>query len=272
MPTYRTTAYRYPYEGVIFAGTILLVLAVIALTATATLCLSAVFIVIMVAWAYFRNQAHHKELMQRAYLVTAQSAPDLHTLARGCYNRLQPGSIQIYVTPHPEMNAYTFGLGNPKVVVLYSTLFNSMDADEIRFILGHELGHVSLGHTWLNTLLGGMAGIPAPYGAAFLLTAAFLWWNRSCEYSADRAGLLACSQPAKAISALVKLAAGPGRHSSAEMSRIYKMVEAEDEELGNVLGEVLSTHPMIVRRIHELQRYAATPAYQRLQALVNQNG
>lgn len=271
MPAYRTTAYRYPFEEALFAGTILLVLAVIALTATATLCLSGVFILAMVAWAYLSNQSHHRTLIQRAYPVTANNAPALYQLARGCQARLQPGPVQIYVAPHPDLNAYTFGLSSPKVVVLYSALFNNMDEDEIRFILGHELGHVSLGHTWLNTLLGGMAGIPAPFGAAFLLTAAFLWWNRACEYSADRAGLLACGKTNKAISALVKLAAGPGPHSATEMGRIIKMIEAQDDQVENILGEAFSTHPMIVRRIHELQRFAGSKAYQRLQALVNQN-
>jgi len=32
--------------------------------------------------------------------------------------------------------AYTFGLSTPKVVVLYSALFDVMDADELKFIVG----------------------------------------------------------------------------------------------------------------------------------------
>ena len=271
MPAYRTTAYRYPYEEILFTGTVLLVLAVIALTAAATLCLSGVFVLVIIAWAYFRNQSHHREVIQHAYPITSRTTPDLFNLARTCVARLQPGPVEIYVAPQHDLNAYTFGLSGPKVVVLYSALLQNMDADEIRFILGHELGHVSLGHTWLNTLLGGMAGIPAPFGAAFLLTAAFLWWNRACEYSADRAGLLACGLPSKAISALVKLAAGPGPHSATQLSQVMQMIEAQDDDVSNLLGETLSTHPMFVRRIHELRKYMGGKEYQRLQALVNQN-
>ena len=42
--------------------------------------------------------------------------------------------------------------GFTKAIVLYSSLFKIMDQDEIQFILGHEMGHVKLGHTWLRIL------------------------------------------------------------------------------------------------------------------------
>jgi predicted Zn-dependent protease len=35
------------------------------------------------------------------------------------------------------------------------------------------------------------------------------------------------------------------------------------------LGETLSTHPMIVRRIQQIRNYATTPQYKQLQAYVN---
>jgi Zn-dependent protease with chaperone function len=130
------------------------------------------------------------------------------------------------------------------------------------------MGHVALGHTWLNTLLGGMAGVPVTVGAAVIVTLAFRWWNRACEYSADRAGLLACGKPQKAISALIKLVAGSVQ-SQAELQRALQVIEQEDDSLLNQLGETLSTHPMIARRIEQIRKYAATPQYAQLQAYVN---
>lgn len=272
MQPYRTTAYRYPNEGWLLTLSFILVFGVIIITSTATLCLSSIFIIGMVVMAYLSNQSHHAQLMRQAKRVTAQSAPQLTALVRQSFSRIQPGPVDLFVVPAQVMNAYTFGLSNPKVVVLFSEVLNVMDEDEIRFVVGHELGHVSLGHTWLNTLLGGMAGIPAPFGAAILLTAGFLWWNRACEYSADRAGMLACGKPAKAISALVKLAAGPGQHNSAELARVYQMVDDEDENLLSLLGETFSSHPMIIKRINQIKTYAASAGYQQLQARLNQNG
>jgi Zn-dependent protease with chaperone function len=191
-------------------------------------------------------------------------------LIRQAIARLRPDAVEVFVAPSRNMNAYTFGLTSPKVVVLYSALFNVMDEDELLFILGHELGHVALGHTWLNSLVGGLAGIPAPWSAGAILAVVFLWWNRMCEYSADRAGLLACGKPEKAVTALIKLAAGPGASSEVDLRRTYQQIDAEDDTLLGELGEALGTHPMLIRRIQALRRYARSGQYHRLQARLNQ--
>jgi len=269
--TYNTTAYRYPNERLILVLTLLLVLAVIALTATATVCLSALFIVVSVAVAYGMNRYQHNELLSHARRVTPQDTPGPAAIAAETIARLQSGDVQVFVAPSRKLNAYTFGVLPPKVVVLNSALLQVMDADELRFVLGHELGHVRLGHTWLNSLVGGMAGVPSPIGAWALMTLAFRWWNRACEHSADRAGMLACGRPHKAITALIKLEAGPAALTRAGLDRALRVIDAEDDNALSHLEEALGTHPMMIKRIQQLRRYAASAEYRRLQALVDRN-
>ena len=262
----RTSAYRYPNEHLILTFTILLVLVVIALTATATVCASVIFIAAFVALSYNFSLSHHNALIREARQVTPQSIPELAQLFELGRRRLQPGPVEAYVVSGRELNAYTFGLSSPKTVVLYAPLFQVMDADEILFILGHELGHVALGHTWLNSLVGGMAGIPASFSAAVILNVAFLSWNRTCEYSADRAGLLACGKPEKAVSALVKLGAGGRAVDRYDMEEIYRRIDAEDGQLLGDLSEILATHPLLIHRIQELRQFAASEPYRRMKA------
>jgi Zn-dependent protease with chaperone function len=52
------------------------------------------------------------------------------------------------------VNAYTFGLSESKNIVLYEPMLRIMNKGELAFVLGHEMGHVALGHTWLNTHCG----------------------------------------------------------------------------------------------------------------------
>lgn len=262
----RTTSYRYPGEQWILLATLTLVGGVIALTATATVCASIIFILAFIAMSFSFTRSHHQTLMRSARQVTPQSLPELAEVAQQGITRLQPGAIQVYVAPSRELNAYTFGLDTPKVVVIYSALLQSMDRDELLFILGHELGHVALGHTWLNSLVGGIAGIPSSSSAGMLLTLAFLWWNRACEYSADRAGLLACGKPEKAITALIKLAAGPQADTQMELAQAYRQIDAEDDSILGNLNEAMATHPMLIRRIQQIRTYASSPAYRQLLA------
>ena len=270
-PHFDTTAYRYPSEYGILTLTLLLVFLVIALTATATFCASVVFVALAVVLAYYSTRAHHHALLHNASPVDQLDASGLEEMITQCMQRLQARNVQIFVARSSDLNAYTFGLSNPKVVVLYSSLFKVMDRDELAFILGHELGHVRLGHTWLNSLVGGLAGIPSPSSAFVILSMVFLWWNRACEYSADRAGLLACGDPGKAITALVKLVAGPRGLTHQGLELAYRQIDAEDDTFLGSLGEALGSHPLLIRRINQLRGYAASPEYRRLQNLVNQN-
>ncbi len=272
MPSpFRTTDYRTPDELLILGLTLLLVFLVIAISAVATLCTSFIFVALAVFLAYSSSQAHHQALMARAYPVSDQSAPQVAALVRQCVRRLQPGAMQVFVAPSNQLNAYTFGLTDPRIVVLYSALFEVMDADELRFVFGHELGHVQLGHTRLNSLLGGMAGIPSSSAASALLVMAFLSWNRACEYSADRAGLLACGKPEKAITALVKLVAGPKGLTRRGLELAYQQIDAEDDTWAGSLNEALASHPLLIRRINQIRSYAVTPEYKHLQAMIDQN-
>ena len=267
---FQSRKYRVDNEQVVLAVTILLVLLVIVLTSTATFCLSGLFIVAMFLISALMIRSHHLALMKTAKQVTPIQTPKASALVEDCAQKLQPGPIEVYLVRKEQMNAYTFGLSDPKALVIYTPMISVMSPAELKFVIGHEMGHVALGHTWLNTVVGGMAGIPAPFGAAVILYAAFRWWNRMCEFSADRAGLLACGDLNLAVTALVKLAA-PNIRNQQEFERALAVLDAQDDQMRNRLMEVFRSHPMLIRRIEKLQEYARTEEYRWLQAGVNRN-
>lgn len=264
----KTTAYRYPQEQWILAITLGAVFVIIAVTATATLCTSAVFAIAFVLLSFFLGRAHHQNLLKRSTRLDEHNAPRLAYLIQRAAHRLSPGAVEVVLTPGDILNAYTFGILPPKVIVLYSSLLDVMDEEELLFIIGHEMGHISLGHTWLNSLVGGLAGIPSPWSAGAVLSMAFLWWNRACEYSADRAGLLACGKPEKAITALIKLGVGRALSSPDELERAYRLIDAEDDTLLGSLSDLLRGHPLLIRRIEKIRSYARSTQYQQLMTLL----
>lgn len=257
--------YRYPSENTTFAVTLLIVLAVLVISALLTFFIAPVIVVILLVLSYFGNKSMHAQLVRQAQHVDMQSAPELTGIAIESARRVGAHGVEVYIVSNDQRNAYTFGLEKPQVIVIYSSLLRIMDADELKFVVGHELGHVVFGHTWLNTLLGGMAGVPTTFGLSVIVNLAFRSWNRACEYSADRAGLVACGNLNKAILTLVELASGDIK-SNEQFQHALALLEKQDDSFGNVLSESLASHPMIIKRIKELQKFAASEQYLRLQS------
>ncbi len=111
-------SYRYPKESIILTLTLVLVFAVIAVSAVVTLFSSVLFLLIMLVMSFVMNSSHHNSLIRTAHPVTVQTAPELAALVKSCAARLQPGPFSTYVAPQNVLNAYTFGLTGEPVVVL----------------------------------------------------------------------------------------------------------------------------------------------------------
>ena len=60
-------------------------------------------------------------------------------------------------------------------------------------------------------------------------------------------------------------------HTQAGLARALQHIETEDDYVLGNLSETLDTHPMTIRRIDALRRYAGSSEYRRLQALVDRN-
>ncbi len=52
------------------------------------------------------------------------------------------------------VNAYVTGFGGSKRIVLWDTTLAKLSPPEVLFVMGHEMGHYVLGHTWQLILLG----------------------------------------------------------------------------------------------------------------------
>lgn len=51
------------------------------------------------------------------------------------------------------MNAYVTGVGSTKRIVMWDTLLEKMEEDEVVFVMAHEMGHYVLHHLWRSLLV-----------------------------------------------------------------------------------------------------------------------
>ncbi|MCF8062003.1 MAG: M48 family metallopeptidase [Deltaproteobacteria bacterium] len=66
-------------------------------------------------------------------------------------------------------NAYFTGLGRVKRIVLYDTLLQAHDQDELLAVLAHEMAHLKMGHVWKRVLLFGAASLVLLFAASLLI-------------------------------------------------------------------------------------------------------
>ncbi|MFH1374682.1 MAG: M48 family metallopeptidase [bacterium] len=52
-----------------------------------------------------------------------------------------------------KINAYVTGLFGTKRIVLYDTMIDNFETDEIKFVMGHEMGHYVMNHVWWGLLV-----------------------------------------------------------------------------------------------------------------------
>jgi predicted Zn-dependent protease len=167
------------------------------------------------------------------------------------------------------------GLDEP-IIVVTTGLVELLDEEEMRAVVGHEVGHALSGHSvyrtillFLTSLALRVAWIPLGNFAIMAIVTALREWFRKSELSADRAGLLVGQDLKASMRGLMKIAGGNHLH---EMNVDAFLKQAEEYEAGGdlrdsvlkILNVMPRTHPFTTVRAAELKKWATTRDYQRI--------
>src|SRR6185369_12026832 len=93
------------------------------------------------------------QLLGQGVKVGPKQFPSIQRIAEHCAKTLAVPVPQIYVLNSPVVNAYTFGTEDQSFIVLHSALVDSLSESELRFVIGHETGHIQNKHVVYGTVL-----------------------------------------------------------------------------------------------------------------------
>lgn len=202
--------------------------------------------------------------------VNEVNYPKLNKIVDECVQILNIKRPYVVVTNHISgLNAMTFGSDEEPYIAVTSLLVKVMQDNDamMRFVIGHECGHIAMGHVLYHTVVSVLGacsqlipGIgPMVYNAmAFPLNA----WSRRSEITADRAGLLCCGNLKAAQGALLQLESA---FTSAADIDINTYIAQSRQFLSRnalrKLGEFASSHPLTPKRIQALEIFAHSKTY-----------
>jgi Zn-dependent protease with chaperone function len=221
----------------------------------------------LVNWAVSIVEQLHQ---MQSIAVGPQQKPNIHALGEDCAHRLGIGVPQIFIQSGSDANAYTFATDDiAPIIVLSSAIVESFTLEELKFVIGHECGHIHNLHGVYNTTIeimtnqlakGILQSVPTQGMLNNFvqcgLTIFFKRWSRCAEITCDRAGLICCGDVNTAKLALIKLITGGGDSLGQINIESYLQQISKSSSAPIQLLELFETHPLIPKRIKALDLFS----------------
>jgi Zn-dependent protease with chaperone function len=219
----------------------------------------------------------YERALRQAYLGSSvrlgeAQLPDVWREHAIAYATLDMADVpDLYLTQYPSPNALAIGSKRP-IVVVQSGLMGLLDAPQRRAVFAHEAAHILADHGLYRTALYILMLLTR--GTSLLLPlapvrTALLEWERATELSADRAAALVTRDPLTVCRTLMCLAGGAmvNELDLDEFMRQgldYSEAGGGLERLTRLLIDLGVTHPMPVKRTHELMKWVRSGEYDRI--------
>ena len=179
----------------------------------------------------------------------------IYAVVDECARRIRMPTPHVFVRDDPFVPVVAIGIGEPYAIVLSAQYIEHFSEDELRFLIGRELGHIGAGNTRFTSLLS------ANGRESGVIALAFGAWLRRIDYTADRIGLLCCGSLDSAVRAIAVSTFGHvGR--KADLGAFAEQLKELHEEPSLRLAEWTASTPYSTNRIAALHRFARDPLYE----------
>lgn len=209
------------------------------------------------------DDSYSKAMDSYNFKITKEMTPKLYDLCMEVKETLQfSDKIDFFIVNSPEMNAFAIPSNyqeNPHRIALNSTMIDRMDEDELRFVIGHEIGHLVTKTYKISQMMRFLFQDKEPN---LLLKQKFMFWEKLCELSSDRFGLLANKNIEKSISSFFKLISGlPKNVIDFDLEAFIKQNEDDLKEHINEMSSQNISHPIPSLRVIALHTFSKSKVY-----------
>ena len=198
-----------------------------------------------------------------SFKVTEKMSPKLFELFQSVKRKLNYRKpIDFYITNSAELNA--FALTRPDendadIINLNSALVSMYDDDELRFVVGHEIGHLITRYARVVKLINFV--FPEAEKMPIILAHKIELWQKVSELTADRFGYIASPSVEKCVSGFFKMASGL---NTDRIDFDYKAYIADNEKILEYFSQNrnIFTHPVNPLRIKAITLFSESNLYE----------
>ena len=180
-----------------------------------------------------------------AVKINEQQYPEIFKIVKNQAKEIGLAEVpDIYISVG-HFNAFVTKLARKKYLMLYSEVVETAskgDFEVLKFVVGHELGHLKRRHLNKEIWLAPSSLIP------FLQLA----YSRACEYTCDRIGHHFSKQGS--LEGILILAIGKEIHSKINIDRYIEDANS-DHSFWVLFSEIFLSHPHTFRRLSAIKKY-----------------
>ncbi|WP_026692747.1 M48 family metallopeptidase [Peribacillus kribbensis] len=193
------------------------------------------------------------QIRTNAVKLSASQFPEINTKVEELCKKMKLKKVpDVYVMQSGGiLNAFATRFFRKHMVIVYSEIFDLIEDgldEELYFVLAHELAHIKRNH------LGKMAFIlPSMWIPGVAET-----YLRACEYTCDRYAAYYTGNLEASKNSLMILAIGKKLYYRTDQTEFMKQINREKGFFVWLSG-ILSTHPPLPKRIHEIKIYFGEP-------------
>ncbi len=213
--------------------------------------------------AYWRSSMEGHSLKVQKELL-----PDFYNLCQEVKEKLQfTDNVDFYITGDSDVNAFSVAAddeGEPHIVNVNSGLFDLMTREELKFVIGHELGHLINKDTALSRLIQFV--FPPESNVPISLQYKIRLHEQLAELVADRYGFIATEDLSVCVTAFFKMASG------LDLMKMNVSIDALIADNNRRLDYFLkdkgfsrSSHPVNPIRVQALNLFATAKTQEDLQ-------
>jgi len=215
------------------------------------------------------GQELYQQIQGHSFKVNEKLAPRLYESFLDVKQRLgfdEP--VEFYITNNPELNAFAVSRleeDESHIININSGLIDKVDDDELKFIVGHEIGHLISNNANIAQLLNFVFQDQSQ--SPLMMQHKIAVWDKLSELTADRFGFIACGRLDKVLSCFFKMASGL---SVERLNFDPKAFSLENEEILKYFKETgsgnLLSHPINPIRIKAVELFETSDLYRKLLA------